>query len=162
MAQYGINVQLSSGDELVYDRNDEGMLLGQKSLGGIWRRYSQWVLGRVHTEKCLLKADTKKLPEGEFKYPFDVTEGLLGAIGFAAEANEVLDEHKKLLFHGSDYQAKREKIVEETGDTLWYLVVLLAAHGITLEEVLAANVDKLVKKDGLDGSKFSERAKSGL
>ncbi len=153
MAQYGSSFPLASGEDLLTRNGGD--------LDFIWPEYQRWVLGRVHTNKCLLKADSTKVPDGAFKQPFDVVEGLLGAIGFAAEASEVLDEHKKLLFHGSDYAIKRAKIVEETGDAVWYLAVMLAAHGITLEEVLAANVDKLVKKDGVNSERFDERAKSG-
>ena len=161
MAQYGIPFNLKDGQALLLDRGEDpdGRL---RSTTEVWRLYSKWVLGRVNTNKCLLEDNVDRVPDGAFKQPFDALEGLLGAIGFAAEAGEVLDEHKKLLFHGSSYEVKREKIIEETGDALWYLVVVLAAHGLTLEEVLAANVDKLVKKDGVDGSKFGDRAKSGL
>ena len=152
MSKYGNPFVLHNGADLMTRTGGD--------LEAMWEEYSRWVLGRVHTEKCLLRPDTTKLPDGAFKQPFDALEGLLGAI--AAEANEVLDEHKKLLFHGSDYAIKRAKIIEETGDAVWYLVVLLAAHNITLEEVLATNVDKLVKKDGLKSERFDERAKSGL
>lgn len=162
MAEYGQPFVLKGGHDLLHDGGSEGNLGAPFSLGHVWHRYQKWVLGRVHTDKCLLKEDVRKLPDGEYKFPFDVLPALLGGLGFAAEAGEVGDEHKKLLFHGSDYKIKREKIIEELGDAMWYFVVTLAAHGITLEEVLAYNVDKLVKRNGVNSERFSERAKSGL
>jgi NTP pyrophosphatase (non-canonical NTP hydrolase) len=143
-------MQLESGHELL---TTAGI---PRTLEAIWKDYSAWVLGRVHFDRAILQPkDTAE------QYPFNVLMADLGSRGFSEEASEVLGEHKKLFYHGSDYAAKRRKIVEELGDSIWYLVPTMEAHHITLEEVLSFNVDKLVAKDGLNGEKFGDRAKSG-
>lgn len=152
-------MKLQNGEQLLNGEEDNTPYV--RSLDEVWEMYGQWVDGRTHFDRCLLREDTSKLPGDQFKHPFEVQRALLGAIGFAAEAGEVLDEHKKLLFHGSDYKIKRAKIVEELGDAMWYLRPIMKAHGITLEEVLAGNVDKLVTKDGVNSEKFGDRAKNG-
>lgn len=145
-------MKLESGHDLI---STPGTSL-RRSLDQIWSDYTAWVLGRIHFERALIQPkDTAE------QYPFNVLMADLGSKGLAAEAGEVLDEHKKLMYHGSDYATKRRAIVEELGDTLWYLVPTMEAHHITLEEVLSANVDKLVKKDGVNSEKFGDRAKSG-
>jgi NTP pyrophosphatase (non-canonical NTP hydrolase) len=64
------------------------------------------------------------------------------AIGLAAEAGEVLDIVKKMVYHteGVDYT---EKMKHELGDVCFYLAKTLELTGLTLEEVLAANREKL-------------------
>lgn len=62
-------------------------------------------------------------------------------VGLAAEAGEVLDEHKKLYYHTA--KNRRDDIVREIGDVLYYLPKLMALHNITLDEALAANRAKL-------------------
>lgn len=43
---------------------------------------------------------------------------------------------------------RRLKIIEEMGDTLWYLAALSAEMGVTLEEVATLNLQKLAVRDG--------------
>lgn len=66
------------------------------------------------------------------------------ASGLAAEAAEVLDEHKKLFYHTE--ADRRENIKLELGDVCYYLAKVLSLHGLTLEEVLEANKAKLFKR----------------
>lgn len=66
------------------------------------------------------------------------------AMGLASESGEVLDEHKKLFYHKE--KDRREKIVDEIGDVYFYLLKLQELHGITTEEVLAANRAKLTAR----------------
>lgn len=63
------------------------------------------------------------------------------AHGLAGEAGEVCDLLKKV--HGHGKPCDREALVKELGDVMWYLANLADAHGITLSEVAAANVEKL-------------------
>jgi NTP pyrophosphatase (non-canonical NTP hydrolase) len=63
------------------------------------------------------------------------------AIGLAGEAGEVADLVKKAVFHrkGLDY----EKLAKELGDVLWYVAALCSTAGLSLNDVMAANVEKL-------------------
>lgn len=66
------------------------------------------------------------------------------ALGLAGEAGEVADQVKKMLFHtdkGVEYH--REKMVHELGDSFFYHIKVMELMGISLEEVLKANKEKL-------------------
>ena len=75
------------------------------------------------------------------------------AMGISGEAGEVTDLVKKAMFQGHDLS--REKVVEELGDLMWYVALMAELIGVTLEDVMVANVEKLWRRypDG-----FSERA----
>ena len=75
-------------------------------------------------------------PDGEDKL---VT--LLLASGVSSEAGELLEKFKKLIWHKKDIP--QYEIVLEIGDILWYLVMLCDNLGISLDWVIAANLDKL-------------------
>ena len=70
-----------------------------------------------------------------------LTNALMGLNGEAGEAIEIL---KKCLFQGHDMDIS--KLVEELGDCLWYIAEGADALGLTLEEVAAFNIDKLMKR----------------
>lgn len=69
---------------------------------------------------------------------------VLGSMGLSGEAGEVLELHKKWLFHGKPMN--RQKFLDEMGDVLWYFALLLYAHGITMDEVIDNNVNKLEQR----------------
>lgn len=82
-----------------------------------------------------------------------IGELLNGALGLTGEAGEVADMIKKHIFHGHDLTA--EELVKELGDVCWYLALLCTAIDVSLEDVMAQNIEKL-KKRYPDG--FSEAA----
>ena len=51
-----------------------------------------------------------------------------------------LDELKKIIFH--QHPLNREKLTEELGDVMWYYTLLLDYFGISLNDVLFANIKK--------------------
>jgi len=65
----------------------------------------------------------------------DTTHAIMG---LATEAGELVD----LLVTPEEWPP-RAKLVDEAGDILWYLGLLLRANGVTFEEVAEANIDKL-------------------
>ncbi len=65
------------------------------------------------------------------------------AIGLGGEAGEVLNEIKKEMRDGS---VRQELIRDELGDTLHYLTHLSRLYGYTLEEIMAANIAKLMRR----------------
>jgi NTP pyrophosphatase (non-canonical NTP hydrolase) len=69
---------------------------------------------------------------------------LHAAVGISTEAAEVLDIIKKHVFHGKEVSI--EKLTGEIGDLLFYVQLALNVTGLSLSEVMEANVDKLKKR----------------
>jgi NTP pyrophosphatase (non-canonical NTP hydrolase) len=66
---------------------------------------------------------------------------LHAALGIATEAGELLDPFKKAMFYGKSIDLVN--IDEEVGDILWYVAIYLNARGLTFEQVMQQNIDKL-------------------
>lgn len=66
------------------------------------------------------------------------------AVGVSGEAGELLDAVKKAAIYVKPLD--RANVVEELGDLEFYMEGLRAALGITREECLEANIDKLSKR----------------
>jgi NTP pyrophosphatase (non-canonical NTP hydrolase) len=86
-------------------------------------------------------------------------QGLLlnAVMGLNGEAGEVIDLVKKSLFQGHVLDTKH--MVEELGDVAWYLAVCCEALGVTLEDVMAANIEKLKARypEGFDKARSINR-----
>ncbi|WP_067923697.1 nucleoside triphosphate pyrophosphohydrolase family protein [Alicyclobacillus shizuokensis] len=63
------------------------------------------------------------------------------ALGVAGEAGEVVDEVKKLIYHG--HPLDKDKMKKELGDVLWYTSQLARAFGIELDDIAITNLEKL-------------------
>jgi len=61
-------------------------------------------------------------------------------LGLASEAGEVAGKIKKLLRDG---RLDTDALVGEIGDVCWYVARLASALGVTLEDVLQMNYEKL-------------------
>ena len=66
------------------------------------------------------------------------------AMGAAGEAGEVVDLVKKHLYQGHNLDI--EKLIEEMGDTIFYLSNLATVIGIDMREVLNYNYEKLLER----------------
>lgn len=89
---------------------------------------------------------------------FDGRGLLLNAVmGLNGEAGEVIDLVKKAIFQGHDLD--KERMVEELGDVAWYLAVCCEALGVSLEEVMERNIDKLKARypEGFDKARSVNR-----
>lgn len=75
---------------------------------------------------------------------------LNGVMGLNGEAGECIDLVKKHLFQGHELDC--DALLDELGDVLWYAAITCESIGITLDDVMAHNVDKLCKRypDGFD------------
>jgi len=72
---------------------------------------------------------------------------LTGAVGLSAEAGEILEIVKKMIFQGKPWnEENREHLKRELGDVLWYFTQILLALETTMEETAQTNVDKLSKR----------------
>ena len=63
------------------------------------------------------------------------------ATGLAGESGEVVDHIKKGIFH--QHGIERDKIKKELGDVLWYVAGLCTKLGMSMEEVMIDNIQKL-------------------
>ena len=64
------------------------------------------------------------------------------ALGLAGEAGEVADIIKKGILHGKGTDTTG-RIVEELGDVLWYVAGLASHYGLSLDDIMEANIAKI-------------------
>ena len=79
----------------------------------------------------------------------------LAIIGLVGEVGELADVVKKEIIYNdmTRFEEKygmsvRDKIVDEAGDVLWQLVLVLCKYDITISEVMNKNYEKLIKRHG--------------
>ena len=69
---------------------------------------------------------------------------LNSVMGLCGEAGEVIDHVKKHFCHG--HELNKEHLIKELGDVAWYLAEAAQALGVTLEDVLQSNIEKLKRR----------------
>jgi len=83
------------------------------------------------------------------------------ALGLVGEAGETADEVKKMLYHTEKpTEFHKNKLTHELGDIVFYFMKFADLMGITLEEIVAANREKLTSRHPELG-KVSERFSAG-
>jgi NTP pyrophosphatase (non-canonical NTP hydrolase) len=92
-----------------------------------------------------------KLSKYTVKYPQATEQDNLLYIGtsLAGEVGEVCNELKKVFrdSRGVVTPDAKEKIIDETGDVMWYLARLLETLEVPMDTVLAKNIQKLVDRE---------------
>lgn len=76
---------------------------------------------------------------------------LHASMGIGSESGEILDAVKRYIFYGKPVD--RVNIIEEAGDALWYLAVLLKGVDSSFDEAMERNIAKLRARFG---DKFTE------
>jgi len=72
---------------------------------------------------------------------------LTAAVGISAEGGEFMEIIKKMVFQGKPWNDdNREHLIIELGDVMWYVMQACAALDVSLEDVVAGNVEKLKKR----------------
>lgn len=69
-------------------------------------------------------------------------------LGVTGEAGEIAEKVKKLYRDNGGQMTEeiRNSLKKEIGDVLWYCTALSSELGFTLEEVMEANYEKLMKR----------------
>ncbi len=69
-------------------------------------------------------------------------------LGLVGEAGEIAEKIKKVLRDNSGIVDEKSKIEisKELGDVLWYLSQLSTEIGLSLEDIAASNIEKLMSR----------------
>ena len=78
-------------------------------------------------------------------------------MGLCGESGEAIDIVKKHLFQG--HELDKQKLAKEMGDIAWYLAEAATALGMDLDDIFAANIEKLKKRypEGFDAERSIHR-----
>lgn len=66
------------------------------------------------------------------------------AMGLCSDAGEACDVIKAHTIYGKDLDV--EHLIEELGDSLWFIVLGARTAGVTLEQIARSNIRKLAKR----------------
>jgi len=84
-------------------------------------------------------------------------------LGITSEAGELIGHIKHVVFH--KWNLDKAVVLEEMGDTIWYITALASILKISLDEILEYNLLKLEERypDGFDPQKsISRKEKKNL
>ena len=106
-------------------------------------KYSKFVDAVTSDESKDFLALSDRLVELD-KRGANIERLLTAGVGLNAESGEFLEIVKKMIFQGKPWNdANREHLIIELGDIIWYATNACMALGISFEDVVARNVEKL-------------------
>tara|TARA_B100000405_G_scaffold268129_1_gene206229 strand:+ start:120 stop:530 length:411 start_codon:yes stop_codon:yes gene_type:complete len=109
-------------------------------------KYSKFVDAVTSDESKDFLALSDRLVELD-KKGANIERLLTAGVGLNAEAGEFLEIVKKMVFQGKPWnEDNREHLIIELGDIIWYATNACMALGISFEDVVARNVEKLEKR----------------
>ena len=89
---------------------------------------------------------------------------LTASVGMCAEAGEFTEVVKKIVFQGKEpTEENLFHLKRELGDVMWYVAQACMGLGVSLDEIIEMNVEKLAARypDGAFDVHFSENRKEG-
>ena len=109
-------------------------------------KYSKFVDAVTSDESKDFLALSDRLVELD-KKGANIERLVTAGVGLNAEAGEFLEIVKKMVFQGKPWNKdNREHLIIELGDIIWYATNACMALGISFEDVVARNVQKLEKR----------------
>ena len=90
----------------------------------------------------------KKMQTDEGRRLSDDERLVIWGLGISGEAGEVSDHIKKFIRDDDYYFTpdRKEGLVSELGDVMWYVSAIASIIGIPLENVAEKNIEKLKKR----------------
>lgn len=78
-------------------------------------------------------------------HPDTLMDKTIWVMGIAGEAGEVVEKWKKIVAYkdGVITDKDKQELKKEMGDVVWYVAVLAHSLGMSFEEVMKLNVEKL-------------------
>jgi len=109
-------------------------------------KYSKFVDAVTSDESKDFLALSDRLVELD-KKGANIERLVTAGVGLNAEAGEFLEIVKKMVFQGKPWnEDNRQHLIIELGDIIWYATNACMALGISFEDVVARNVEKLEKR----------------
>jgi len=109
--------------------------------------YEMFVQGKLSEPSknlSVMLESLTQLQETGDKLGVRIPELLTAAVGLTAEAGEFDEIVKKMIFQGKPLdEANRIHLMKELGDLFFYTMVACTALGVTADEVINMNKDKL-------------------
>ena len=102
---------------------------------------------------CTIDLEVKKMTINEYQTLAMKTQNkvlskkdmlIVGVMGLCGESGEAIDIVKKWLAQG--HELDKEHLAKELGDIAWYLAETATALDLALEDIFAANIEKLKKR----------------
>lgn len=107
--------------------------------------YSDDLHKRVEKQRLRINEAADKVIENHEKVGLNFTNELLhSALGIASEAGEMFEEYVSASLENRE--VNKVNLVEEAGDVMWYLAMMLRELDVSFEEVAEKNIAKLAKR----------------
>lgn len=87
----------------------------------------------------------------------DMGGAINASLGLSGETGELNDMLKKSIFH--EHPLDIEHVEKEIGDILWYVAMMCESFGLSMDEIMQINIDKLKARypEGFDPEKSLHR-----
>lgn len=111
-----------------------------------FQRYAEFVDAVTSDESKDFVALSDRLVELD-RQGINIERLLTGAVGLSAEAGELMEIVKKLIFQGKPVNEETIfHMKRELGDVMWYIMQVLMALNVDITEIVEMNVEKLAKR----------------
>ena len=86
------------------------------------------------------------------QHPDPLMNQTIFAMGISGEAGEVLEKWKKLVAYreGKITQEDTDDFAKELGDVVWYIAVMADSLGLSFDDIMQRNVEKLKSRKARD------------
>lgn len=108
----------------------------------------------LEAEVAAFQEDVERTWKAQHSSALDIA---IAALGLVCEAGEVGDVIKKQIAQG--HEVDRDKVLDELGDTYYYMTKLMGMYNITLSDVMSTNIAKrkLRYPEGFDANRSRTR-----